>query len=111
MTKSEFENATSKYVEGGIRKACAIIKEYKKNKPVDGVNLSAVSKEQYEAAVDLVVAYAFQNSQDDTKMDLFKCDSDCTNCDWPFSICPYSFQCSEEHGLHLCPHFCDSSNK
>ena len=63
--------------EGGVKKACYVIREYKNHSKYGN---SAVTEDDYREAINVLVAYAYDNSKNDTKVELHGCDKGCDTC-------------------------------
>ena len=60
----EFILMSNKYFHGGIKEACVIAKEYITHK-----DNSCVSEEEFFEAVKTLIAYSFQNADDECNVD------------------------------------------
>ena len=112
MNKDEFDLAVKNMecLEGGIKEACLIVRNYLSNKePV-------VSLDDFNKAVEVLMAYAWTNKENDCIPETWYCDNDCTHCGSFFGnyFCPGEFQLGkkDKDGKYLtknrCPYFRDS---
>ena len=118
MDKREMEFMIKQFncIPDGTKQACIKIREYLQNGCVtqNGIKTitSAVTNDEFIAAVNILLAYAWQNKENDCVPETWYCDSDCSRvCN---AICPGEFQLGnkDENGKTLakkrCPYFADS---
>lgn len=109
MYKDKFDYITKDMTpleEGGVKIACLIVQEYRKNKgrtDFFGDSICAVTEEQYQDAIGILTSFAFNNSTNETKTELYKCvlGSDC-NPSAP--LCKGEFSRNNRLAKKLCPH-------
>ena len=110
MKKDEFDFITKDMLsleDVGVKKACFIVQEYRKNKgrvnPITEESWCAVTEEEYNNALSILTAFAYINSDNETKTELYKCTlgDDC-NPDAPF--CKGEFTANNKLAKKLCPH-------
>lgn len=63
--------------EGGVRIACYVVREYINRFRYGN---SAVTEDDYKEAINILVAYAYDKSKNDTKVELHGCDNGCDTC-------------------------------
>ena len=80
-------------------------------KKLDNLDDCAVSKEEYEKALDIRLAYAYQTSDKDTLAEQWKCDSDCYRNNGVFDFCPGEFQICYDNSKKLCKYFLETTNE
>lgn len=104
--------------KGGVKEACYIVREYLSNckKSEDTIctgSHSAVSNQEFLAAVEVLLAFSW-SQQMDVIPEMFFCDVDCSRLDTDI-FCPGEFQLGKnsESVLQkkLCPHFMDLHGK
>lgn len=108
-----------KCVQGGIKEACIIVREYLQNsriyQTVISSSNSAVTTDEFVQAVKVLMAYSWQNRANDCIPERWECDIDCASIDSSI-FCPGEFQIAskDEKGRSLsktlCPYFRDSGN-
>ena len=107
-------------VPGGSKEACIKVRQFIGNAIVDeegrlipSLN-SAVSSEEFLEAVRVLMAFAWQNREQDTVPERFICDSDCTQIgDFCLGECQLVSKRHSEYGKvksKQCPYYRDSCN-
>lgn len=99
MNKEQFDYITRKLPEDSIKKACYTVREY-----IREPNTKAVTQEQFNKALTMVLAYAYTKSTDDETIKLYKCESDCYN-NCGIGFCPGEFQIDNQPASQLCKHY------
>ena len=94
----------------GVKRACYVVREYKRNEKVGNLDRCAVSKDEYEKALNIILAYSFQNSDKDTLAEQWHCDSDCYRNNGLMDFCPGEFQITKEPTKKLCKFYSDPFN-
>ena len=122
MERAKFDYAVEqiKCIPGGIKEACVIVREYLQNISAYDLELqtlksrnSAVKVEEFLNAVKILMAYSWENRENDCIPELWNCDVDCSNVH-KLIFCPGEYQIAskDEKGMSLskqkCPHFRDS---
>lgn len=110
MNRSDFDKITNKFVQDGVKKACYIVREYRRYERIGKLNLCAVTKEEYEAALDVILAHAYTTSDNETVVEQWQCDNDCTRNNGVPGFCPGEFQITKDPSRKLCKFFCDPDN-
>lgn len=110
MYKDEFDYMTRKMApleDGGVKKACFIVQEYNKNKgeinPITGKSLCAVTEEEYNDAISVLTSFAYNNSTNETKTELYKCTLG-YDCNPTSAYCKGEFSANNHLAKKLCPH-------
>ena len=105
MKKEEFEfiKGLLEVRPGGVKEACLIVKEYLSN--LDDLTKSAVTKDEYIEAVNILINYSFENSDKNTMIEEFYCKEDC-RMNTEFNVCKGKFSTSNK-GKKLCKYYMD----
>ncbi len=83
MKESDFKKVKEKInpIEGGIKESCLVAHEYLKNCKIteEGtiINNSAVSEVDFLVAVKTLVAYSWENRENDCLPNFWDCSNDC----------------------------------
>ena len=118
--KVDFTIKQNNCIPGGSKEACIKVREYlqniKQTQPEITVSSScSVSNQEFVDAVKVLMAYAWQNRENDCLPDMWYCDNDCSNIDTCI-FCPGEYQLApkDENGKSLskklCPYFIDQGN-
>lgn len=123
MNKEEldFLNKYFDCVPNGSKEACIKVREYLQHidQIENGITVfpsCVVSNQQFLNSVRILLAYAWQNKENDCAPEFWYCDNDCSYLDGYF-LCPGEFQLAakEKEGKNLskkrCPYFTDSIYK
>lgn len=92
MNKSYFEYFTRNVRADGVRKACYIVREYRRCEKSNDLENCAVTKEEFEKALDIISAFAYIMSSDNTTTKLWACKEDCLRNEGNNTFCPGEFQ-------------------
>lgn len=111
-----------KCVPNGSKEACVKVREYlqniqlnRKNNTISSNDFCCISSEEFIDSVQTLLAYAWQNREQDMVPESWYCDNDCSNID-SCIFCPGEYQLAskDESGKslskRLCPYFRDSRN-
>ena len=110
MNKSEFEYATHGIPKNSVKRACYIVREYMRNEKLGIENYCAVTKEEYDEAVSILLTFSYLNSENDTFVEQFKCEGDCTKNNGFCGFCQGEFQLGNKKEKKLCKYYSDPSN-
>lgn len=110
MDKQEFDLIVSRFPIGSVKRACYIIKEYVRCEKLGKLESCAVTKKEFDDALKIVVAFSYEESNDDTMPKQWACDSDCVKNNGVDGFCPGEFQVDNTKGKTLCKYFNDSYN-
>ena len=111
-----------KCVPNGSKEACVKVREYlqniqldRKNNTISSNDFCCVSSEEFINSVQTLLAYAWQNREQDMVPESWYCDNDCSNIDrCIFCSGEYQLAAKDERGKslskRLCPYFSDSGN-
>lgn len=102
MDRRDFDFCVKDYPLNSVKRACYIVREYIRNK-----ESGAVSKEEYDKALRILLAYSYTTSDEKTTVETWSCDSDCSK-NTGFGFCDGEFQL--EPKKPRCKHFSDSWN-
>ena len=94
-----------------VKKACYIVREYMRCEKTGNLDICAVSKDEYNEALRVLLAYSYQTSDNNTVAEQWLCDSDCDRNNGIYGFCPGEFQIDNHSGKKLCKHYVDSFNK
>ena len=110
MYKDKFDYMTKDMVpleDGGVKKACFIIQEYRKNKgrvhPITGESLCAVTEEEYNDALSVLVSFSYKHSTYGTKTELHRCTLG-DDCNPSSAFCKGEFSANNHLAKKLCPY-------
>jgi len=115
MERTEFDFAVKhiKCIPEGTKEACVIVREFLQTRPRIQAGLhSAVTTEEFLKAVKTLMAYSWENRENDCVPEFYHCDNDCSNIQRCI-FCPGEYQLAgkDEKGMSLskklCPHFRD----
>lgn len=123
MKKEELDYAIrcANCVPNGSKEACMKVREFLQNvkESEHGITTShycAVNNQEFLDAVRVLMAFAWQNKENDCVPEMWYCDSDCSNID-SCVFCPGEFQVAPRDekgkslGKKICPYFADSIYK
>lgn len=123
MTKEElnFVIKDLKCIPRGIKETCITARQYLKNCELNEKNITSIDSpksiieaKEFIKAVNLLMAYAWQNRANDCIPELYYCEDDCSFID-NYLLCPGECQLAskDENGNSLskkrCPYYRDSS--
>ena len=91
----------------GVKRACYVVREYRRCEMYNILDTCAVSKEEYDVAVNTLLAFSFQNSEDDTLAEQWKCYNDCNRNNGFEGFCKGEFQITNNPCKKLCKHYSD----
>ena len=111
MKKELFDLLLKDLPKNSVKRACYIVREYRRCEAIGNFNLCAVTKEEYDEALGILLAYSFSNSYNDTVVEMWQCDGDCSRNFGILDFCPGEFQITKDPEKKLCKFFSDSSNK
>ncbi len=102
----EFILERNEYLKGGTKEACVKVRDFLFNAKNPGNQLqsplSCVNVNEFVKAVEVLMAFAFQ--QEDQIPETWHCNNDCHRCNE--LLCPGECNISEE-AEKLCPYFMD----
>ncbi len=78
--KDRFDYATQGMAsldEGGVRRACYVVREWRNHSKYGN---AGVTEDDYIEAVNILVAYAYEKSKNNTTVELHGCDGGCDTC-------------------------------
>ncbi len=93
-----------------VKRACYIVREYKRYEAKGNFDYCAVTKEEYEEALRIILAYAYSTSDNNTLVEQWKCYNDCSRNNGFCGFCEGEFQTSKDQSKPLCKHYSDSYN-
>ena len=120
MEKEIFAWYTKDLPKNSVKRACYVVREflrYRKvtqNKETGKLECEvlpgcAVTFEEYEKARNIILSYAYQNSNRTDTVELFACDENCVQNDYGNdAFCKGEFSLHKK-SLNLCPHYMDPS--
>lgn len=108
MNRCEFDAITSNLSEGSVKRACYVVREYRRCEKSGNLDMCAVSKEEFDSALDIVLAYSYQTSDKDTFAEQWQCESDC--CSNNRGFCKGEFQIDNARSKKLCKYYLDPDN-
>lgn len=107
-------------VPNGSKEACVKVREYLQNIRLDRDTISSndfccISNEEFIQSVKTLLAYTWQNREQDIVPERWCCDNDCSNIDdCTFCLGEYQLALKDESGKYLskrlCPYFRNSGN-
>lgn len=108
MNRCDFDAITSNLAEGSVKKACYVVREYRRCEKSGNLDMCAVSKEEFDSALAILLAFSYQTSAKDTLAEQWQCDSDCrsNNC----GFCKGEFQIDNARSRKLCKYYLDPDN-
>ncbi len=92
----------NKYLEGGTKGACVIVRDFLRHEANPGNQISCITANEFMEAVKILMAFAFR--QEDTVPERWKCDNDCSRIS--NTLCPGECNISE-FSNKMCPFFTD----
>lgn len=109
-----------KCISGGSKEACIKVREYLQNATIDENRIipneyGCISSQEFMESVRILLAYAWQNREQDIIPERWQCDSSCSNLDTCF-YCQGEFQTATENesekslSKKICPYFRDYQN-
>ena len=110
MERGYLDYITKDMSKTNVRRACYIVREYLKYSN-DNKDKCAVSSQEYLEAVNILLAYSYENSDSMTEVELFVCESDCSHNNGFGGFCNGEFSLSKNSNdktLKLCKHYSDS---
>ena len=110
MNKSDFERVTIGLPKDSIRLACYIVREYRRCESGNNLELCAVTKEQYDMAVNMLLAFAYQNSDEKTVVEQYYCESDCCKNNGLSGFCDGEFEITKDTKKRVCRRYWNPSN-
>lgn len=110
MNRNDFNYIIEKFPKGSVKAACYIVREYIRHEMRNDLIHCAVSKEEYDEAVKVLLAYSFQTSSQDTFAEQWLCDGDCDRNNGLYGFCPGEFQ-NTSNVKKLCKYYIDSQYK
>ncbi len=100
MERKKFEKVVKNIPEGSVKKACYVLKEY-----FTAEEKSAVTKEEANKALHIILSYAYETSKFDTFAEKYYCKGDCIfDNKEEFSFCPGEFSLDDEATI-LCKYY------
>lgn len=97
MKREDFDYFTSEYNNlHGVKKACFIVREYDRCQKDNNMNTSSISKEEYQKALNMVLAFAFNNAKNESKVEMWHCKGDCYRNNGFEGFCPGEFQLDQD---------------
>lgn len=102
--------------ENSVKRACYIVREYLRYSKIAKINQDCVLKssegcavtlEEYIEASKILLANSFENTDDDTCIEQFYCESDCSYNNGYGGFCKGEF-CLSDSAKTLCKHYADS---
>ena len=107
MNRNEFLYLVKDLPDGGVKKACYIVREYIRHEIMKDLSHSAVTKEEYDEAVRILLAHSFKTSDNDTTIEDWYCEFDCNRNNGLEGFCKGEFQSSSK-AKKLCKYYSDS---
>lgn len=102
--------------ENSVKRACYIVREYLRYSEIAKMNEDSVLKskkgcavtlEEYIEASKILLANSYENANDDTFVEQFYCESDCSHNNGCMGFCRGEFSISKSSKT-LCKHYADS---
>ena len=109
IDKNYYEYLTKDFPENSVRKACYDVREFMRSQKY-GTMDNAVTEEEFYKSLDILLAYSYEQSNDETVVEQYYCDSECERNNGIYGFCPGEFQINSKSRV-LCRHFMDSSDK
>lgn len=110
MDRYDFDIITSNLHKDGVKMACYVVKEYIRCERSNNLDYCAVSKEKFDRALNVLLAFSYQNSDENTLARQYECESDCNRNNGLNDFCPGKFQMGSGTSMTLCKHYFDSDN-
>ena len=73
--------------------------------------MCSTSKEEYDKAINILLAYSYRTSDKDIVVEQWQCDGDCTRNYGILDFCSGEIQITKESGKKICKKFSDPLNK
>lgn len=109
MERRDFDYIVKDFPKDSVKRACYVVREYRRCAKRGYFDSCAVSKEEYDSALAILLAYSFQTSSDDTLAEQWQCESDCCR-NTGFGFCRGEFQISKDPSKKLCRYYLDPGN-
>ena len=109
MKRDYFDFIVKDLPKDSIKRACYVVREYRRCEKSGNLDICAVSKEEFDEAVTILLAHSFQTSDNDTLAEQWQCDSDCNRNNGFEGFCPGEFQINNS-SRKLCKYFSDPFN-
>ena len=110
MKRDSFDFIVNDLPKDSVRRACYVVREYERCKKSGNLDICAVSEEEFDLAVSILLAYSFQTSDKNTLVEKWQCDSDCNRNNGFYGFCPGEFQISKDPSLKLCKYYSNPFN-
>jgi len=110
MEKELFDFIVNDLAKDSVKRACYVVREYRRNEKLGNLDNCAVTKNEYEDAINILLAYSFQTSDKDTLVEQWQCDSDCNRNNGLWDFCPGEFQICNDSTKKLCKYYSDPFN-
>lgn len=107
MEKDVFNYIVKDLSKDSVKRACYVVREYRRCEMSGNFSNCAVTKEEYEEALNILLAYSFQTSDKVTTAEQWQCDGDCNRNHGFGDFCPGEFQLSKDPSKKLCKYFLD----
>ena len=105
MERDYFNFVLKELPKDSVKRACYVVREYIRCENSGNLDNCAVSKEEYDSALAIILAYSFQTSNNDTLVEQWQCDSDCNRNNGVENFCPGEFQISNEPCKKMCKYY------
>ena len=105
MNRTDFNLITKDLPLNSVKRACYIVREYIRCKVDNNLDCCAVTKQEYNAALNILLAYSFTTSENDTTVEQWTCDSDCNKNNGLCGFCDGEFQINSKTGKQLCKYY------
>ena len=110
MNRNEFDTITSDLNKDGVKMACYVVREYIRCERSKKLDFCAVSKEEFDNALNVLLAFSYQNSDNNTLVEQCECESDCNRNNGLNGFCSGEFQLKQNTNKVLCKHYSDPRN-
>lgn len=107
MEKKVFDFIVKDLSKDSVKRACYVVGEYRRYESHNNFSGCAVSKEEYDNALNILLAHSFQTSDKDTVVEQWRCDGDCNRNHGFGDFCPGEFQITTDPAKKLCKYFLD----
>ncbi len=87
-----------------VKEACYIFREYHKHELENNLNNCAVTKDEFDKALRILLAFSFETSNENTFAKFYKCNPDCENYQGMNGFCAGEFQ-TNSGSKELCKHY------
>lgn len=108
MNKLEFDAITEKLPKKSVKRACYVVREYIRCEKSGDFDFCAVSKDEYDAAIRILLAFSYQTSDENTLVEQWQCVSDCDRNNGLRGFCQGEFQISKDGNKKLCRYYSSS---